>query len=500
MNILSFDFLFLVAAALVVYYVLPLKVRWLALLAGSVVFIMSAGWQSALHMTAIAAITWLGGTALSVLKRRKKILLAVLLLLDLGAMFFIKYEPSFAAWINGLTGGKKEILPVWELAVPLGLSYFTFQSAGWLIDIYRGKAAMQRNPLKAWLFVGYFPQLTQGPISSWKELGDTLLTGHRLEPVSFVSGFQLMLWGYFKKLVIADRLALTTAVLLGGAQELPGWMVLGGVILYTVRLYADFSGGMDAVRGISRMFGTELPENFRRPFFSKSVAEYWRRWHITLGVWFRSYLMYPLTTSRAGIALGQKASSLFGKKTGRMLPSAFATFLVFLCIGVWHTANWNAVIYGAYFGLIMSVSMLLQPVWRQMNRKFRLSERKGMDMARMVRTWILVTGAQYFAFTASPAQALSLLGHSFLNWNFSGFSEQLTAVMSMQQWGIAGISMLILLAVDILCECKTDVCGRLAKTHVWVRWPVLLFLLLAVFVFGMYGPDYDGTAFLYTQF
>ena len=123
-----------------------------------------------------------------------------------------------------------------------------------------------------------------------------------------------------------------------------------------------------------------------------------------------------------------------------------------------------------------------------------------MDMARMVRTWILVTGAQYFAFTAGPAQALSLLGHSFLNWNFSGFSEQLTAVMSVQQWGIAGISMLILLAVDILCERGVDVCGRMAKAHVWVRWPVLLFLLLAVFVFGMYGPDYDGTAFLYTQF
>lgn len=500
MNILSFEFLFLVAVTLGFYYLLPIRVRWLALFVGSVFFILSAGWSSALHLTAIAAITWVGGSALSVLKRRKKGLLAFLLLLDLGAMFFLKYEPSVAAWINGWGETSKVSLPVWDLVVPLGLSYFTFQSAGWLIDIYRGKAVMQKNPLKAWLFVGYFPQLAQGPISSWKELGDTLLTGHRLDPVTFVSGFQLMLWGYFKKLVIADRLALTTSFLLGTADELPGWMILGGAVFYTIRLYADFSGGMDVVRGISRMFGTELPENFRRPFFSKSVAEYWQRWHITLGAWFRSYLLYPLTTSRAGIAFGKKASAVLGKKTGRMLPSALAMLLVFLCIGVWHTANWNAVIYGAYFGLLMSCSMLLQPVWRSMNRRLRLKERKGIHTVRMIRTWILITAAQYFAFTSGPGQAWRLFRCSFLNWSFSGFAERICAVMPWLEWGIAGISLLLLLAVDILCECRVNVCDRLARTHVWIRWPVLLLLLLAVFVFGMYGPDYDGTAFLYTQF
>ena len=238
-------------------------------------------------------------------KKKSRLLLALFLILDLGAMAFLKYYPALsgAQWI-----------------LPLGLSYFTFQSAEYLVDMYRGKAEAQKNPLKAWLFVGYFPQLNQGPISTWKELGGQLMTGHRFEPDAFVSGFQLMLWGFFKKMVIADRLAATTDAPLKGG-DLPGWFILGGVILYAVQLYADFSGGMDVIRGVSRMLGIELPENFRRPFFSQSVSEYWRRWHITLGAWFRSYLLYPLTTSKAGIALGKAASKAFGKRRAGRCPA-----------------------------------------------------------------------------------------------------------------------------------------------------------------------------------
>lgn len=540
MSILSFEFLVFIMAVLLVYYVLPLRFRWLALLAGSAVFVSCSGWAGAVHMTVIALSAWLGGLVLSALKQQEKQLrksqdetagqraavcvtwqklsLALFLILDIGAMVFIKYEPAAVSWLNGLAEGRW-VLPVWELAVPLGLSYFTFQSAGWLIDIYREKAQAQQNPLKAWLFVGYFPQLAQGPISTWKELGEQLLAGHRLEPVQFVSGFQLMLWGYFKKMVIADRLAPTTAVLLGETDSLPGWLVMGGVVLYMVRLYADFSGGMDVARGISRMLGIELPENFRRPFFSESVAEYWRRWHITLGAWFRSYLMYPLTTSRAGIALGRRASKVFGKKTGRVIPTALATLLIFLLIGMWHSANWNAVVYSAYFGLVMAVSILLGPLWKKMNRILHLSGSKGnggnkggavqnavtpgercVFVFRMVRTWILVLAAQYFAFTSSPAQGLALLRQSFVNWDFSRFAEQVMAVMAGREWVIAGIALAVLLAADILSERGYDLCGRLANAHIWVRWPVLLMLLLAILIFGIYGPGYDSTAFMYTQF
>lgn len=482
MSILSVEFLLFAAWVLLLYYLLPLKIRWAVLLVASAVYVGMSGWYSALHLTAAALVMWGGGLLMQ--RKKSKPLLALLVGLDMSAMLLLKYYPAFF-------GG--------NLLLPVGLSYFTFQSAGYLIDVYRGKVEAQGNPLKAWLFVGYFPQLIQGPISTWKELGPRLAAGHRLEPELFVSGFQLLLWGYFKKLVIADRLAATTDVLLQGGS-LPGWFVLGGVTLYTIRLYMDFSGGMDVVRGLSRMVGIELPENFRRPFFAQNVADYWRRWHITLGGWFRSYLLYPLTTSRAGIDLGKCASALLGKRTGRTLPSALATLLVFLLIGLWHAANWNAVIYGAYFGLVMAASMLLEPVWKTMRSTLRLPRGGWMTPLRLVRTWGLILLAQYFAFTFSPDQGLALLTQAFAPWSFANCAAQLTAVMEPLEWLIAGVGCAAVLAVDVLCERKVDVCGGLAKAHVALRWPVLLLLILVIAVFGMYGSGYSGTDFLYTQF
>ena len=271
-------------------------------------------------------------------------------------------------------------------------------------------------------------------------------------------------------------------------------------MLYTVRLYMDFSGGVDVVRGLSRMVGIELPENFHRPFFATSVADYWRRWHITLGKWFRAYLLYPLTTSRAGIALGRFASKFLGKRTGRAVPSVLATLLVFLLIGLWHAANWNAVIYGAYFGLVMASSMLLEPVWKTMRVTLRLPQGGFMTPLRIVRTWGLILLAQYFAFTASPQQSLTLLGQTFAPWSFADCAAQMTAVMAPLEWLIAGAGCAAVLAVDGLCERKVDVCTRLTRAPIALRWSVLLALILVIAIFGMYGTGYNGADFLYTQF
>lgn len=482
MSILSFEFLLLAAGVTIVYYLLPLRLRWMALLSGSAAFLLLSGWQSAAHLSAAALVMW--GGALLLKKHKSRWVLAPLLVLELGAMAFLKYYPA-------LSGA--------ALMLPLGLSYYTFQAAGYLIDVYRGKAQAQKNPLKAWLFLGYFPQLTQGPISTWRELSAQLLQGARFSAEGFTAGFQLLLWGYFKKLVIADRLSPAAEALLRGG-EMPGWFILGGAALYTVRLYMDFSGGMDAVRGLSRMLGIALPENFRRPFFAQSVADYWRRWHITLGAWFRTYLLYPLIASRAGTALSRASVRRLGRQVGRAVPSALATLIVFLLIGVWHMASWNAVVYGAYFGLVMAASLLLEPAWKAMRSALSLPRHGWMTAVRLARTWLLILPAQYFAFTASPAQGLSLLLGSLENWRFSGFSALTGAVMAPLEWVIAGAGCAVVLIIEILCERGIDVCGRLARARCIVRWPALLALLLCIAVFGMYGAGYDGAAFLYTQF
>ena len=543
MSILSFDFLFFVAAVVLVYYLLPLKIRWYALLLASGVFACLSGWQGAAHLGAVGLITWLGALALrgcrdkeaaaleaaqaaekasdgaqdtapeaeasaEAARQRKiavrwarwrRVLLFLLLLADFSAMLLVKYYPAVASWLNGFLD-KKAALPLWDLAAPLGLSYYTFQTAGYLIDVSRGKADAPKNPCKAQLFAGYFLQLPQGPISSWKELAGSLTEGHRLEPENLTMGFQLMAWGYFKKLLIADRLADTTLALLGAQEAQPGWFVLGCALLYALRLYADFSGGMDVVRGISLMLGIPLPENFRRPFFSQSVAEYWRRWHITLGAWFRTYLLYPFAASRAGVALGRGAGKILGKKTGRALPAALMTVVVFLLIGLWHIANGNAVAFGLYFGVLMALSMLLDPVWKTVNRTLRLPKGGWMTPVRLVRTWALVLFAQYFAFTSSPQQGLDLIRQTFSPWDLTGFIEKWTGVMPEIEWIIVGAGLVILLIVDLLTEKKKRVNQWLAGTHVFLRWPLLLLLILAVLIFGRYGHGYDQAGFLYTQF
>ena len=522
MSILSFEFLVLMAALLVVHYCLPVRWRWIGMLAGSMVFYAAAGWQGLAYLGVVTLITWLAGLYMGHTRAKEKAAaaeedkakayhaklhrtrwLTVTLLVVIGGMAFIKYGQFLygpANWLHQQICECRDNLKVWNLLAPLGLSYFTFQSVGYVVDCARGKVVPEKNPLKYLLFVSFFPQITQGPITTYKQLMPQLASPARFEPSLFVSGFQLALWGYFKKMVLADRLAPVTAAVAAGTEQ-PGWLILLGVILYSIRLYADFSGGMDVIRGAARMLGVDVIENFRRPFFSVSVAEYWRRWHISLGTWFRSYLFYPLTTSRFGLMLSKGGQRIFGKKIGRALPGVVATFVIFFLIGIWHVANWNAAIFGAYFGLLLSGALLLEPVFKKVRTVLHINAKaKWWQGIGLVRTWVLILLAQYFAFTSGLAQGFSLLTGTFANWDFAKAGELLTAMLGSFEWYLVIASMVIVLIVDLACEAGVDVNGKLAKGNFMLRWAVLIAMILAVLLFGCYGADFDGAAFLYTNF
>lgn len=528
MSILSLEFIAFTLATVIIYYIIPLKVRWLVLLVASGVFYAFAGWQSCIWIVLVAAETFLlsllqykllqrerkiaetedqireakESDTLPVLpekgwfskstktKKLRKLLLAVTVILPFAAMAFVKYYDVLWKMLASM--------PAMTLIVPLGLSYFTFQSVGYTVDIYRGKYEPARNPLKYLLFVSFFPQLPQGPISPYPQLMPQLERGNRFDPDNFVMGLQLALWGFFKKMVLADRLvAMTDAV----SVKQRGWMILLTVIIYAIRLYADFSGGMDVIRGAAKMMGIDMVENFRRPFFSFSVAEYWRRWHISLGVWFRSYLFYPITTSGFGLRLSKIGKKLFGKKAGRGLPATVATIIIFFLIGIWHTANGNAVIFGLYFGLVMGIEILLEPAFKKLKKKLHVKEKSiPWKVFTLVRTWILILIPQYFAFTADPQTGFSLLEATFKNWDFHNAGVAFSSVTTSLTWYIAGIAFVIMLVVDLICEKKPDLNSRLAKGPFFVRWPLLLLLILIILIYGCYGAGYDPTAFLYTHF
>ncbi len=522
MSILSLAFLAFLAALLGLNYLTPVRFRWLALLVGSLVFYAWAGWESLLYLLAVALLTWGAGlwmtrsrkqeqaaldeedkgAAYRIRFRRSRWLTKAVLLV-LGGMCVIKYADILYTAANAayiaLTESRTPLATV-TLFAPLGLSYFTFQSVGYVVDCARGKVQAEKNPLKHLLFLCFFPQITQGPITTHGQLMPQLVNPRRFDAPLFVEGFQLLLWGYFKKMVLADRLAPVTETIAKGLGQ-PGWLILLGVILYIIRLYADFSGGMDVIRGAARMLGVDIIENFRRPFFAVSVGEYWRRWHISLGAWFRSYLFYPLTTSRFGLAVGRIGQKLLGKKTGRALPGVLATFLIFLLIGIWHGASWNAVIYGSYFGLLLSLALLMEPLFKKLRKLLHINPKAWWWKAiGMVRTWGLMLLAQYFAFTAGPKQGWGLLVGTFRSWDFAKAAEQLTKLMVPLEWYIALGAMAIVFLIDLLVECKVDVNARLARTVFPVRWIVLILLILAILIFGCYGEGHDAATFLYTNF
>ena len=569
MSILSLNFVGFALAVVIVYYIIPLKFRWLVLLAASCVFYALAGWQGCIWLLAVAIITFLSSllqekllkrekevsdieyaiskaeedkaaaearaaamaadaenaeasgavAAESVdmaeadaseaaeetvipslpagwasssrkIKRYRKLLLAVSIIILLGAMAYSKYFNFIVSLFREGDG--------LAILMPLGLSYFTFQTVGYMIDVYRGKFPAARNPLKYLLFVSFFPQMTQGPISPYNQLMPQLEEGHRFNPDNFVMGVQLALWGIFKKIVIADRLSTVTNSI---STDQRGWMIFLTVVIYAIRLYTDFSGGMDVIRGVARMLGIDMVENFRRPFFSLSVAEYWRRWHISLGNWFRNYLYYPLSTSEFGLKLSKIGRTIFGKKAGRGLPATVANIIIFFLIGIWHTASANAVLFGLYFGLMLGIEVLLDPAFRKWKKKWKINDKSTWWKAyNMIRTWILILIPQYFAFIATPQESFSLMRGTFMNWSFQDMGVQFTDIMTALQWYIVAAACVILLIVDIICEKKPDLNEKIAKGHIYIRWPIIILLILIIVIFGCYGTGYDATAFLYTNF
>ena len=228
-------------------------------------------------------------------KSKKKLIMALCLLLNLGILAVTKYTDFVIENINAVL--KSEVIRPSELIVPLGISFYTFRTVSYVIDVYRGTSKAEKNPFKVALFVSFFPQIAQGPISRWNKLSETLFEGRRLTGSEFGSGFIRILWGYFKKVVVADRLVKAVLTIVGDPAQYQGIFVFAAMLFYAFELYCDFTGGIDITIGIGECLGVKMEENFNLPYFSKSIKEYWNRWHITMGQWFTDYIFYPLSIS-----------------------------------------------------------------------------------------------------------------------------------------------------------------------------------------------------------
>ena len=387
MTLTSLSFYLLVLALLVLYYLVPKRFQWVVLLIGSYAFYAFVCLRYMGFIVVTTLTTYFGARGMDAMtahmeqtvaahkqdwereerkaykkrcKSRRKALMIAILLLNFGILAVLKYYNFFAESMETLFAsvGLTVSLGHIGLLLPLGISFYTFQSMGYVLDVYREKVPAERNVGKLALFVSFFPQIIQGPIGVYDQLAHQLYAEHRYSFDNIRFGAQLILWGFFKKLVIADRAVGMIHTVAGAYTDYAGTYVLLAALVYALQLYADFSGGIDISRGVAQMFGITMGENFRRPYFSRTLTEYWHRWHISLGDWLRNYLFYPLSISKAFLNWGRHAKQHLGNHIGKVLPTAVASLITFLIIGLWHGASWNFILWGSVIFLLMLIEKM----------------------------------------------------------------------------------------------------------------------------------------------
>lgn len=503
MSFVSVEFIIFVLVSLGLYYLLPKKIRWTALLVLSYAFYFIGGKSTIAYLIFTTLTTYISGLALTKLNEKntkksvsKKLIVAFALICNFGLLFFFKYWDFTAGIINNG-------LPVFNLILPLGISFYMFQATGYVIDVYRNKYKAEKNIFKYALFVSFFPQMVQGPISRFDSLGKQLCAPNKFSFDNLKLGIQTAMWGYLKKLIIADRAAVIVNMVFGNYTNYDGGVILIGVILYCIQLYCDFSGGIDITRGIAKMFGIDLIENFKRPIFAKSLTDFWRRWHISLGAWMKDYLFYPLSLSKPFIKLGKFIRSHISGKAGKIIPVSIVTFIVYFVIGIWHGASWKYIAFGIYNGVIITASLLLEPLFIKLKEKLHIDSNKAWYKAfQILRTSIIVLIGRYITRAGRLTAGIEMLKLTFVNFGLKGITDGtlLNMGLTMQDFIIIIVGTIVLLVVESFAEAGKDLKAKVDKSSFKIQWAVIMASLICLIIFGICRGDYIASEFIYKQF
>jgi D-alanyl-lipoteichoic acid acyltransferase DltB (MBOAT superfamily) len=519
----SYQFALLLLALFPLYFFAPQKHRWYVLLAGSLVFYAWANPLFLLYIGATIVSTFVLARKIGRLYARRDAALAdpgqdrkqaknqakaaawkwllLCLLINFGIMAVVKYTDFVIANLNVVLRPPSAI-GFARFAVPLGLSFYTFQTMGYIIDVYREKTKSEAHLLRFALFASFFPQIIQGPISRFGDLAHQLCAGKDLNARDFTFGAWRVLWGFFLKLVIADRLFPAWDALRTHTDQYTGAYVLVSIFLYAVILFCDFTGGIHITIGVAEMLGIRLKENFNRPFYATSIAEYWRRWHITMGAWFRDYVFYPMSVSKPMLRLSKKARSGLGEALGRRVPVYICTLSTWFLTGLWHGATWNFIAWGLANGIVILVSQEMQPFYKWFHARFAVGQTNGWYAFQIFRTFWLMCFIRSFDCYNGVGTTFRMLGSIFARFNLNQLLTQGMLHLGVSAPGFvsAGLGVAVLLWVSYLGRGEVDARQRMAG---W-RWPCRYALVGAVFfmtlVFGAYGLGYDARQFIYNAF
>lgn len=531
MSFTSYEFILAVAVVFVIYYIMPKRYQWMFLLGASYLFYYSAGPSYLIFISITTLATYFAARKINALskerseylkanketldraakksykesiKKKQRLVLWLALFVDLGLLIGIKYTNFVIENINGIITSVSNAEPIsyLDIIMPLGISFYTFQTVAYLVDVYNEKCEAQNNYGKFALFVGFFPQLSQGPISRYSDLSKTLYEEHRFDAKVVAFGLQRILWGYFKKLVIADRVFVGLKTLLAKPDEYTGAYFLVATVFYAIQLYADFTGGIDITIGIAEVMGIKLKENFMRPFFAKSLKEYWTRWHISMCSWFRDYMFYPISISNFSLKLSKKAKKLFGEGVSKRVPIYLATTVVWFTTGIWHGPSWSFIAWGLANGFVMLASQELSPLYAKFHARFHVEGKLWYKVFCVVRTLLLVSFISMFdCYTADVTVPFKLFFSMFTAGNFSVLwdGSMLKLGLSVTDYLVLLFGVLLIFTVSML-QRKKQVRERILELPYPVRASIWLALFVVVLLAGAYGQGYDASAFIYNQF
>jgi D-alanyl-lipoteichoic acid acyltransferase DltB (MBOAT superfamily) len=526
MSYTSVSFIAFIACLFVAYYCVPPKVRWAVLLVASYVFYYFAAGAAAFVFILVTTVSIfylaisidgentrcsieLADAATkedktlikkrSAAKKRRAMLLGVIL--NIGMLAILKYSGFVVININDLIGAN---IGVPTLLLPLGISFYTFQTVGYLMDVYRGRYAADKNIFKFALFTSFFPQIIQGPISRHNQLAHQLYAPNTFDFTRVKHGLGLILWGFFKKLVIADRALILVNNALDHSDQYAGFQVAFACLIFMAQIYADFSGGIDISRGIAQVLGIDMIENFRRPHFSTSVSEYWRRWHITLGAWMRDYIFYPLTLSGMFGRLGKWCRKHIGKYWGKAIPACIGMGIVFLVVGIWHGAAWKFIIFGLYNGVFIMLETLFAGRLEEWNARTGFINTKAFTwkVFTILVTFTIIFFSKFFAMSRSAGQAIIMIKRMLLHFNPSILFNGAVYDMGLSKPSLAVLllSIALFFIVSLMQENGIRVRHFIDSQNLVFRWALYFAAIFTVLIFGVYGPNVDAASFVYQQF
>ena len=461
----SLSFLLFFPSVCIIYYLIPIRIRWIYLLVVSYSFYLN--WQPAyaLLLFATTFITYMCAKAMDcsgISQRQKKLYFLIGCVLPLLCLVFFKYYNFINQSIFTLLDavGLHISMPEMKILLPVGISFYTFMAVGYMVDVYRGLVRAEHNLGLYALFIAFFPQVTSGPIGRAEQLIPQLKRPEPLNYNDFMAGLRIMLWGYFMKLCVADRLSMYVDAVYNNVSQHNGTTLLIASIFYTIQIYGDFAGYSFIAIGAARIMGIRLTENFRRPYFSKNIKEFWNRWHISLSTWFRDYVYIPLG--------GNRVSSI---------RHLFNLLLTFLISGLWHGAAWHYILWGGVHGLFLIIETIAKKLKIQLHTSAFI--RILFTFACVNFVWIL--------FRVDAGQALTILAKIFTSIGFPFID---ISVFSM---GLLSLS--ILFIKDLHDEYGWGV-NLLSSQNSLISNTTIVMLITYVVLFGVL----DGGQFIYFQF